>query len=174
VELQPHLVGELLELRPLRAEDWDELFAVASDPAIWEQHPLRERYKEELFRDFFNGGLKSGGAFVAIDRKTGRIIGSSRYADYDPEKREVEIGWTFLATSYWGGVYNREMKRVIEHHALHLAFQYVDTVVLNVGVSNLRSQKAVEKIGGVVRGRKDVDFRGTTLEHLVYEIKRVR
>jgi RimJ/RimL family protein N-acetyltransferase len=170
VELQPHLVGALLELRPLRLEDWDELFAVASDPAIWEQHPLRERYKEALFRDFFNGGLKSGGAFVAIDRKTGKIIGSSRYADYDPEKREVEIGWTFLATSYWGGVYNAEMKRMMLDHA----FQFVDTVVLNVGVSNLRSQKAVEKIGGVVRGRKDVDFRGATLEHLVYEIKRVR
>jgi len=42
-ELQPHLVGDLLEVRPLRPEDWESLFAVASDPLIWEQHPARDR-----------------------------------------------------------------------------------------------------------------------------------
>ena len=77
-DLQPHLKGELIELRPLAPEDWDELFAVASDSLIWEQHPERDRYKEDVFRIFFKDALESGGAFVIIDRKTQHIIGSTR------------------------------------------------------------------------------------------------
>ena len=124
-ELQPHLVGELLELRPLRPEDWEDLFEVASDPMIWEQHPAHDRWQEEVFKEFFQGALESGGAFVAIDRKTQEVIGSSRYFGYDPEKGEIEIGWTFLARSHWGGKYNGEMKRLMLDHA----FQFVDSVV---------------------------------------------
>src|SRR5262245_18780547 len=111
-ELQPHLTGDLLELRPLVAEDFDNLYAVAADPLIWEQHPSSDRYKEEVFRVFFREALESGGALVAVDRKDGRVIGSSRFHGYDEESSEVEIGWTFLARSHWGGVYNREMKHL--------------------------------------------------------------
>jgi len=161
-ELQPHLKGELLELRPLRADDWDALYAVASDPLIWEVHPERDRYKEEVFRRFFDGAMESGGAFVVIDSKTGEVIGSSRYSNFDPDRREVEIGWTFLARSHWGGRYNQDMKRVMLAHA----FQFVDRVVLLVGPRNFRSRRAAEKIGGVERGRRFADGR----ESVVYEI----
>jgi RimJ/RimL family protein N-acetyltransferase len=167
-ELQPHLSGELLELRPLCPEDWEALFAVASDPLIWEQHPSRDRYQEEVFKKVFQGALDSRGALVAIDRKTGKVIGSSRYHGYDLEKREIEIGWTFLARSHWGGGYNREMKRLMMDHA----FQFVDSVTFAVGTENWRSRKAVEKIGGVLRGRKDVDLHGTIVEHVVYQIRK--
>src|SRR2546423_13918588 len=95
-EMQPHLVGDLLELRPLRPEDWEALFAVASDPLIWEQHPYSDRYKEDVFREFFQKALESGGAFAVLDRKTGKIIGSSRFCKYESEENEIEIGWTFL------------------------------------------------------------------------------
>ncbi|HWX17175.1 MAG TPA: GNAT family N-acetyltransferase, partial [Chthoniobacterales bacterium] len=105
--LQPHLKGELIELRPLGSEDWDDLFAVASDPLIWEQHPERDRYKEDIFKVFFREALESRGAFVIIDKKSQQIIGSTRFHGYDPEKSEIEIGWTFLARNYWGGRYNR-------------------------------------------------------------------
>src|SRR6202795_2134292 len=88
-ELQPHLVGDLLELRPLRPEDWESLFAVASDPLIWEQHPARDRYKEEVFKEYFREALESGSALVAVDRKSGKTIGSSRYHGYEPEKSEL-------------------------------------------------------------------------------------
>src|SRR6266850_4282174 len=115
-ELQPHLVGDLIEVRPLRPEDWECLFAVASDPLIWEQHPAQDRYKEEVFREFFREALESGGAFVVIDRKTQNIIGSSRYFGFEPEKREIEICWTFLARSHWGGKHNRELKRLMLDH----------------------------------------------------------
>jgi N-acetyltransferase len=161
-DLQPHLLGDLLELRPLRPEDWDALFLVASDPMIWEQHPARDRYKEEVFKEYFQGGLDSGGAFVAVDRKTQKLIGSSRYFGYDPEKREIEIGWTFLARSHWGGEYNREMKRLMLDHA----FTFVDNVVFLIGPENLRSRRAVERIGAVLTDRRE---RGN---HVVYQINK--
>src|SRR5438045_7740749 len=116
-DLQPHLKGELIELRPLASEDWADLFAVASDPLIWEQHPNSDRYKEDVFKAFFREALESGGALVAVDRKDGRVIGSSRFYGYDEEESEVEIGWTFLARSHWGGVYNGEMKELMLRHA---------------------------------------------------------
>ena len=147
-DLQPHLKGELIELRPLAPEDWDDLFAVASDSLIWEQHPERDRYKEGVFRVFFKEALESGGAFVIIDRKTQQIIGSTRFYGYDPEKSEIEIGWTFLARKYWGGRYNREMKELLLAHA----FKFVENVVFYVGETNMRSQKAMEKIGAIKVG----------------------
>jgi len=147
-DLQPHLKGKLIELRPIAPEDWNDLFAVASDPLIWEQHPESDRYKEDVFKVFFKDALESGGAFVVIDTKNKRIIGSTRFHGYDPEKSEVEIGWTFLARKYWGGRYNREMKQLMLGHA----FQFVENVVFYVGENNIRSQKATEKIGAIKNG----------------------
>jgi N-acetyltransferase len=146
--LQPHLKGELVELRPLTPEDWDDLFAVASDPLIWEQHPESDRYKEDVFRVFFREALESGGAFVVIDAKTQQIIGSTRFYGYDPEKSEIEIGWTFLARKYWGGRHNREMKDLLLTHA----FKFVENVMFFVGEHNVRSQKAMEKLGATREG----------------------
>jgi RimJ/RimL family protein N-acetyltransferase len=165
VDLQPVLRGELLELRPLRPDDFEALHTVASDPLIWEQHPVRDRYKVEIFQDFFRTGLDSGGAFVVIDRSDGAIIGSSRYHGYDPQKREVEIGWTFLARRYWGGRYNGEMKRLMLEHA----FRFVDRVIFVIGPRNLRSRRAVEKLGATLIGsRVQEDGR----ESLVYGLDR--
>jgi len=147
-DLQPHLKGELIELRPLKAADWNELFAVASDSLIWEQHPERDRYREDVFRIFFKEALESGGAFVIIDPKIQQIIGSTRFYGYDPEKSEIEIGWTFLARKYWGGRYNAEMKQLLLNHA----FKFVESVVFLVGENNVRSQKAMEKVGAVKVG----------------------
>jgi N-acetyltransferase len=146
--LQPNLKGELIELRPLEPDHWDDLFAVASDPLIWEQHPERNRYKEEVFRVFFKEALESGGAFVVIDSKTQQIIGSTRFYGYDLENSEIEIGWTFLARKYWGGRFNAEMKRLLLNHA----FKFVESVVFFVGEDNVRSQKAMEKVGAIKVG----------------------
>lgn len=164
-DLQPTLKGELLELRPLQPEDFQELYRVASDPLIWEQHPSSDRYKEEVFEDFFRGALESGGAFVVIDATDGRVIGSTRFHGYDEERSEIEIGWTFLARSHWGGSYNREMKRLMLRHA----FRFVESVIFHVGTENLRSQRAVEKIGGVRAGTRR-DTNGA--DSFVYRITR--
>ena len=147
-DLQPHLRGELIELRPLAPDDWEELFVAASDSLIWEQHPERDRYKEDVFRGFFKEALASGGAFVVIDARTQQIVGSTRFFGYDREKSEIEIGWTFLVRKYWGGRYNREMKALLLDHT----FNFVETVVFLVGERNFRSQKAMEKIGAIKVG----------------------
>ena len=166
-ELQPILESEILALRPMRADDFEELYAVASDPLIWAQHPNSDRYKLDVFRKFFQEALESGGALIAIDRKDDRVIGSSRFHCYDLERSEIEIGWTFLARSHWGGVYNGEMKRLMLSHA----FKFVDNVIFLVGANNLRSQRAVEKIGGVRAGTK-TDPDGS--ENLIFRITRQR
>jgi RimJ/RimL family protein N-acetyltransferase len=160
---QPVLKGELLELRPLREEDYQDLYGVAADPLIWEQHPNSDRYKEEVFKEFFREALASGGALVALDLNDGRVIGSSRFHGYDEEQGEVEIGWTFLARSHWGGRYNGEMKRLMLRHA----FRFVESVVFLIGPHNLRSQRAVEKIGAVRDGLRP---NGTGRESFVYRI----
>jgi RimJ/RimL family protein N-acetyltransferase len=165
-DLQPSLEGELLSLRPLRPEDFHDLYAVASDPLIWEQHPSSDRYEKAVFQAFFRDALESGGALIALDSKDGRVIGSSRFHGYDSDRSEIEIGWTFLARSYWGGVYNREMKQLMLRHA----FQFVDSVIFVVGPRNVRSQRAMEKIGGVrVGSRRD----GSGRESLVYQLDAV-
>ena len=147
-DLQPHLRGKLIELRPLRSEDWNDLFAVASDLRIWEQHPENDRYKEDVFRIFFKDALESGGAFVVVDRENRQIIGSTRFYGYNPEKSEIEIGWTFLARKYWGGRFNAEMKQLLLSHA----FKFVESVVFFVGEDNARSQKAMENVGAIKVG----------------------
>lgn len=133
----------MIEIRPLTQEDFDALFAAASDPHIWEQHPEHDRYKREVFQKFFDGAIASKGAFAVIDRASGRIIGSSRYCNLHPVERQVEIGWTFLQRAFWGGSYNGELKSLMLRHA----FRFVDRVVFVVGENNLRSQKALQKIG---------------------------
>jgi RimJ/RimL family protein N-acetyltransferase len=163
-DLQPYLQGNLLELRPLRAEDYHDLYAVAADPLIWEQHPCNDRWQEEVFQTFFREALESHGALLAVDRKDGRAIGSSRFYGYDEQDSEIEIGWTFLARSHWGGAYNREMKRLMLRHA----FQFVNRVIFKIGPNNVRSRRAVEKIGGVLAG---TILDGNGRESVVYRIE---
>lgn len=164
-DFQPILLGDLLSLRPLRPDDFGELFTVASDRLIWEQHPEPDRYAEAVFKKFFQGALASGGAMVVMDATDGRVIGSSRYLGYDEAKREIEIGFTFLARDYWGGAYNGEMKQLMLRHA----FQFVDTVIFLVGPNNIRSQRALEKIGARPAGTR-IGANGR--EALCYEIAR--
>jgi RimJ/RimL family protein N-acetyltransferase len=163
IDLQPILEGSLVKLRPLRDEDYSDLYAVASDPLIWEQHPERERYQEATFQKFFAEAMASKGALLAVDAATGRAIGSSRYFGYDPVRSEIEIGWTFLARSHWGGRYNGEMKSLMLHHA----FGFVQRVVFLIGPDNVRSQRAVERIGGTRAGTRP-DGRGGI--SVVYQI----
>jgi len=164
-DAQPHLIGELVELRPLRETDLAALYAVAADPLIWEQHPDRHRYREASFRAFFEDHLGSGGALLVLDRRSGEVIGTSRFHGYDPERSEVEIGWTFLSRSYWGGLYNRDLKSLMLGHA----FRFVRNVVFLVHPENLRSQRAVEKLGAVCIGER---LDGSGNRSLAYSISR--
>lgn len=167
---QPVLEGAHLLLRPLRADDWDALFAAASDRLIWEVHPSNDRWQEPLFRAYFADALAKGGALVVIDKGPGALIGSSRMQAYDPANGgSVEIGWTFLARSHWGGATNREMKRLMLAHALG----FVERVDFRVGEDNWRSRRAMEKIGGKLSDRLELAETSKGLvRHVVYEITR--
>jgi len=142
-ELQPTLSGKLVHLRPLREEDFESLYAVASDPLVWEQHPDPDRCQRHVFHRFFRGAMESGGAFLITDAVSGDVIGSSRYTGFDPEQSLVEIGYTFLARRCWGHTYNRELKKLMLDHA----FRYVGAVDFYIGASNTRSRLAIVKIG---------------------------
>ncbi len=169
-DLQPTLVGEKLLLRPLTEDDWEAMFAVASDPLLWKVHPAWDRYKEPVFREYFAGAMKSRGALAVVDRATGSIIGGSRYANFMPERNEIEIGWSFLARDYWGGAYNGEMKALMLSHA----FRFFDSIRFNIGATNLRSRRAVEKLGAVLDGEYVPEaINGVPpVLHVIYRINR--
>ncbi|MEQ1686986.1 MAG: GNAT family N-acetyltransferase [Sphingopyxis sp.] len=168
-DFQPTLIGETVILRPTMAEDWAEMFAVASDPLIWELHPAHDRWREDVFRRFFDDALACGGGLTICDKQSGAIIGASRYSTGWSGEGEVEIGWTFLARERWGGVTNREVKSLMIGHA----HRWFGTCLFMVGENNLRSRRAMEKIGGVLRDdRRSHDMAGSPVSHVVYAIAR--
>jgi RimJ/RimL family protein N-acetyltransferase len=171
MDLQPTLTGALVVLRPTVAGDWDAMYAAASDPLIWTAHPAHDRWKEAEFRAYFAGALESGGGLTILDKASGALIGASRYACHDPERDEIEIGWTFLSRAYWGGAYNRDLKRLMVNHML----QHVGCVIFQVGETNWRSQAAMRKIGGVLRDEvreRGYGADGTVVRQLVFEIRK--
>jgi RimJ/RimL family protein N-acetyltransferase len=166
-DLQPTLTGGRLILRPLTADDYEALYAAASDPELWALHPNHDRWKPEVFRPYFDDGLASGGALIAIERATGQAIGWSRYTAEFAAPGEIEIGFTFLGRPWWGGGWNGEMKRLMLNHA----FQYVDRVIFRIGEDNLRSRRAVEKIGARLDGRvQETTAAGKPSSNLYYVI----
>ncbi len=164
---QPRLEGPHLMARPLQEADFDALFAAASDPAIWELHPIRDRYTQPKFEIYFRTGIASGGALIVEDRASGSIVGSSRFTAFDPSKRTVEIGYTFLVRTHWSTGANRELKTLMLAHA----FQHVDTVEFFVGIKNFRSRGAMEKLGGkLARTVSEREPEGDLRESVVYVI----
>jgi len=166
--VSPSILGESLELRPLEAGDFESLYRVASDPLIWAQHPSPTRYQEPVFREWFNEALTSQSALVVIDRDSNSVVGSSRYYEFSEGKREVAIGYTFLAREKWGGRANGELKHLMLKHA----FQWVDTVWFHIGSQNIRSQRAVEKIGGTFSHKSIKQLTVGQQENYFYKIER--
>jgi len=165
LDLQPTLIGESIGLRPLEPQDFDSVFAVASDPLIWSHHPDPARGTREGFPSFFENALRSKSCLVVIDAERQSIIGWSRYSSYVPSQR-ITIGYTFLARSYWGGVVNAEMKRLMLRHA----FTDVQAVHFAVAEQNLRSRRAVEKLGAKLTGAEDAPRWGQL--HVIYRLTR--
>lgn len=166
MNLQPTLSNKLITLKPLQEDDFNALFEVASDKLLWEQHPNNNRYKKEVFKDFFDIAIQSKSAFVVIDNKTNKIIGSSRYYEFNKENSSIIIGYTFISREYWGTVYNRNLKDLMTNYA----FQFVNIIHFHVGETNYRSQKAVEKLGAIRIGALPDDTYPKT--NWLYELKK--
>lgn len=156
MNLQPVLENDLVRLEPLHLNDFETLYAVASDPGIWEQHPNKDRFKKPVFELFFEGAINSGGAFKVIDVKRGAVIGSSRFYDFNPESKCILIGYSFLARENWGGTYNQAMKKLM----INYAFQFVEHIQFHIGANNLRSQIAIQRLGAKKIGAFEVAYYG--------------
>jgi RimJ/RimL family protein N-acetyltransferase len=167
--IQPVLENEEFQLIPLQQGDFESLYEVASDPKVWEQHPNKDRYQKEVFKNFFTGAMESGGAFKIIEKATGDVLGSSRYYDFDEEDNHIFIGYTFYGTKSWGKGINPQVKKLM----LDYIFQFVDKAHFHIGKENFRSQKALERLGGQKIAEEEVAyFAEPTRTNFVYEIKK--
>lgn len=168
--LQPvHLQNQLIQLVPLQENDFEELYSVANDQLLWEQHPNKLRYQKPVFQNFFEGAIQSKGAFFIREAKTNEAIGSTRYYDYNPENNSILIGYTFIGRKFWAKGYNKEIKKLM----IDYAFQFVETIYFHVGATNFRSQKALEKIGAIKIDEFEVEYFGEEPKlNYIYQIQK--
>lgn len=148
------LENDKTRLSPLQEYDFEDVYGVASDPKIWEQHPNKDRWKREVFKGFFEGALLSKGAFKIIDKKTGTTVGCTRFYDYDEKENSILIGYTFFAINSWGKGTNHEVKTIM----LDYAFQYVSKVIFHIGATNYRSQVSIKRLGAIEVAELEVAY----------------
>jgi RimJ/RimL family protein N-acetyltransferase len=163
---QPTLENELVLLRPLQRSDYEELYLVASDPLIWEQHPVYSRHKREEYDLFFEESLDTGMSLVIIDKRTNKIFGSTRYYDYDEKNSSVKIGGTFLDRAHWGGSYNFSIKELV----LEYAFRFVNKIIFEIAEENIRSQKASSRFGVEEKEHFMKEIHGKEYPYINYEL----
>jgi RimJ/RimL family protein N-acetyltransferase len=156
INFQPLLQNELVIAIPLASSDFESLYKAAADPLVWEQHPNKNRYQRPAFENYFKGAIESGGAFLVKDAKTGEVIGSSRYSDYDASTNTVAVGYTFFARSHWGKGHNYALKKLMLDHI----FQFIDQVIFYIGAINKRSQISLERLGAVKTGEEEMAYYG--------------
>lgn len=167
--IQTILENETYQLIPLQQGDFKSLYEVASDPKVWEQHPNKDRYRREVFENFFQGAIESGGAFKVVERATGDILGSTRFYDFDDENNSIFIGYTFYGTKSWGRKINPQIKKLM----LDYIFQFIDTVYFHVGKDNIRSRTAMERLGAENQGEQEVAYFGEpSRTNILYQIQK--
>lgn len=166
MNLQPTLSDNLVTLKPLQKEDFEDLYKVASDKLLWEQHPNSDRYKKDVLENFFQKAIESKGAFTIFDSKNMEVIGSTRFYNYDKNNKTIVNGYTFIDRKFWGSAYNSIVKKMM----IEYAFQFVENIQFHVGNTNFRSQKAVEKLGA----KKIGEIKDGTLSktNWIYEINK--
>jgi len=168
INLQPTLQNEHVTLAPLKESDFEVLYKVASDPLIWEQHPNPDRYKLDIFKNYFEGAIQSKGAFLVQDSKTKEIIGCTRFYDYNEKDKSILIGYTFLARSHWGGKFNPEMKKLM----IDYAFSFADKILFHIGSNNIRSQTAIQRLGAKKIGEEMIAYHGESKKlNFIYSIE---
>ena len=169
MNLQPLLHNPMVSLRPVQPADFEDLYAIASDPQIWVQHPTPTRYQRPVFENYFAGALASNGALLIHRAQNHSLIGCTRYYDYDAAARTVKIGYTFFTRASWGGGFNPACKALMLEHA----FSWVDRVLFEVGLCNVRSQVAMGRLGARKVGETAVAYHGeASMPNVIFEITR--
>ncbi len=167
--IQPNLEDESLQLIPLQESDFERLYEVAFDPEVWSMHPNKERYKREVFANFFKGALDSKGAFLVVEKSSQEVLGSTRFYDYNENDQSILIGYTFYGTKSWGKTVNARVKKMM----LDYIFQFVSKVLFHVGKDNIRSVKAMAKLGAENIGEQEVAYYGEDSKtNTVFRIKK--
>ncbi|WP_447642997.1 MULTISPECIES: GNAT family N-acetyltransferase [Chitinophagaceae] len=168
---QPILENEIAILYPLAENDFAVLYSIASDPEIWKQHPNKDRWKQDVFQTFFEGAIKSGGAFKIMEKQSGITIGSTRFYDYDLSESSIFIGYTFYAVTFWGTGMNHAVKNTM----LAYAFQFVSKVNFHIGAENIRSQIAISRLGAQKIAEQEVAYIGEKPKlNFVYQIDKTQ
>jgi len=148
------LTGETVDLIPLSKTHFAELEKIAKDPRIWEFYTFDCSQSEKFLTVYATAlitrdrGLEF--PFVIVHKKTNQIIGSTRFLDIQEKHRKLEIGWTWLHPDYWATEINLECKLLLLSHC----FETLKTlrVQIKTDANNIRSRKAIEKIGGQFEG----------------------
>ncbi|WP_313566657.1 MULTISPECIES: GNAT family N-acetyltransferase [unclassified Empedobacter] len=170
INIQPNLENDLVELQPLNENDFEALYLAASDPKVWEQHPNKNRWKRDVFMNFFEGAIQSKGAFKIIDKQTNQVVGSSRFYDYNEQDSSILVGYTFYSTNCWGKGFNPSVKKLMFDYI----FQFVDKIYLHVGADNVRSQIAVERLGCKKVKEEQIEYFGEESKlNFIYQLNKV-
>ena len=168
-DLQPTLENAVALLKPLQQADFEALYLTASDPKIWEQHPNKDRWQRDVFGNYFQGAMESGGAFMILDKASGEIAGSTRFYNYNETEKSILIGYTFYAVKFWGSGLNPVVKRLM----MDYIFPFVDKVHFHIGATNIRSQVAIQRLGAQKIAEETVAYYGESPKlNFVYEITR--
>lgn len=163
--LTPFLENEIILLKPLVEADYEALSDIASDPVLWEHHPISNGYTKEGFDKFFSDAVARGSLLI-IDKIQNKVIGHTRIYDYRASENSIVIGHSFISRSYWGSGYNSSIKKLMFEYA----FRYVSKIVFYVAENNIRSQKALEKTGAIAVGKTIRYYDGKENRCLVFEI----
>lgn len=169
------LAGSIIRLEPLTAEHKPELTQVLNDPRIWE-YTWRKIGSAEQAAQLVDTALANQASgkdipYVMVEQASGRIVGTTRMMHLDRTHRGAEIGCTWVAPDYWRTAVNTESKLLL----LEYGFGVLNLIRVEFSIvsNNLRSQRAVERIGAVREGvlrKHRVTTDGTVLDNVVYSI----
>lgn len=172
------LRGQFIYLELLQPEDVPQLKTLAFDARLWEYTKtllINETFDAQFDKyiatafDPRNTGMQI--SFVMRDAVTNNLIGMTRYYKIEPSQKRLSVGYTWYTPAYWGKVHNKECKLLLLQYAFdELHFQRVE---FEVAHQNIRSQKAVEKIGGVreaVLRKHGLHADGTIRDTVVFSV----
>ena len=161
LKLNNPLEDDTIKLVQTEKIHFEEMYEVAKDPLLWEQHNKKERWQKDNFKRFFNKGLENeNGCLTIIDKKSNEIIGCTRFY---PHNQEHSIGYTFISREFWGTSINFQVKKLM----LDYAYKFTDKIYFHVWANNFRSQKAVQKLGAEYFGNWEDE-----VEHSTYILKK--